>query len=99
MVGFSKRIVDWKMSHSSAILATNPALVTAIEEAFHTTEHDDHTIAQDLMSQGIATTHRQVRGFASKILKVFLPTKRRQRLFPSLSLPNRVNVGATVESY
>ena len=58
---FSSRIVDWKASRSITTSSTNPALIAAIEMAFHTTQHDDQTIAQSIISQGIPTTHRQVK--------------------------------------
>ena len=35
--------------------------MAAIEIAFHTTQHDDQKIAQSITSQGIPTTHSQVK--------------------------------------
>ena len=57
----SKRIVDWKIGHLSTTSAFNPTLISAVEEAFHTTGDDDQTIAQDINTQGIATTSNQVK--------------------------------------
>ena len=59
--GFSKRIVSWGISRTTSTLATNPALISAIETAFHTTHHDDEMIAQIITTQGILTTPNQVK--------------------------------------
>ena len=55
-----RRIVAWEISCCTSTLASNPELVSAIEAAFHTTQHNDHTIVQNITSQGIPTTHNQV---------------------------------------
>ena len=58
---FSSRIVTWKASRSITTSSTNSALVSAIKTAFHTTQHNDETIAQNIISQSIFTTHNQVK--------------------------------------
>jgi hypothetical protein len=57
---FSSRIVAWDASRRTRTAAQNPALVAAIDTAFHTTSHNDLTIAENITSQGIPTTRNQV---------------------------------------
>jgi hypothetical protein len=57
---FSKRCVAWAVTRRTITPATDPALVSAIEAAFHTTQHDDATIATNIIAQGISTTRNQV---------------------------------------
>jgi hypothetical protein len=57
---FSSRCVAWESSRRTRIAASNPALVSAIDAAFHTTYHNDQTIADNIASQGITTTRNQV---------------------------------------
>lgn len=58
---FSERINSWKISRRTPTLTSNPTLISAIETAFHTTTHDDQTIAHNLFRQGIFTTQNQVK--------------------------------------
>jgi hypothetical protein len=57
----STRCVTWEASRRSRTAASEPALVSAIEAAFHTTQHDDETIARNITTQGIPTTRNQVK--------------------------------------
>lgn len=57
----STRCVAWEASRRSRTAASEPALVSAIETAFHPTQHDDETIARNVTAQGIPTTRNQVR--------------------------------------
>jgi hypothetical protein len=57
----STRCVAWEASRRSRTAASEPALVSAIETAFHTTQHDDEAIARNVTAQGIPTTRNQVK--------------------------------------
>lgn len=57
----SKRVVAWEASRSTRIAPSQPALVSAIEAAFHTTYHDDGEIAANITAQGLPTTRNQVK--------------------------------------
>ena len=57
---FSQRCVAWEASRHTRTPAIDPALVAAIDTAFHTSEHDDSTIARNIAAQGIPTTRNQV---------------------------------------
>jgi hypothetical protein len=57
---FSQRCVAWEASRHTRTPAIDPALVAAIDTAFHTSEHDDSTIARNVTAQGIPTTRNQV---------------------------------------
>jgi hypothetical protein len=39
---------------------TNAVLIKAVERAFHTTNHSDQMIADNITAQGISTTRNQV---------------------------------------
>jgi hypothetical protein len=45
---FSSRCVAWGSSCRTRIAASNPALVSVIDAAFHTTYYDDQTIADNI---------------------------------------------------
>lgn len=60
-VAFSKRVLSWGINQSTTITATNPALISAIETALHTTQHNDQTIAQNITASRIATMQNQVK--------------------------------------
>jgi len=57
---FSQRCVAWEASRYTRTPATDPSLAAAIDTAFHTSEHDDSTIARNITAQGIPTTRNQV---------------------------------------
>jgi hypothetical protein len=57
----STRCVAWKANRHSRTAASEPALVSAIETAFYTTQHDDETIAYNITAQGTPTTRNQVK--------------------------------------
>ena len=57
----STRCIAWEASRRSRTATAEPALVSAIEAAFHTTQHDDETIARNITAQGIPTTRNQVK--------------------------------------
>ena len=50
----------WDASRRTRTAAQNPALVAAIDTAFHTTSHNDLTIIENITSQGIPITRNQV---------------------------------------
>lgn len=56
----STRLLEWQ-GKSTQVASTDAALVTEVDSAFHTTHHDDHTIADNITTSGIHTTHRQVK--------------------------------------
>ena len=58
---FSEQVLSWGINRSTTIPATNSALISAIETAFHTTQHDDQMIAQNITTSGIPTTQNQVK--------------------------------------
>jgi hypothetical protein len=49
----SARCTAWEASRHSRTAASEPALVSAVEAAFHTTPHDDETIACNINAQGL----------------------------------------------
>lgn len=51
-------MVSWNISRRTYTSPYSPALISAIEAAFHTTQHDDHTIAQHISNQA---TQNQVK--------------------------------------
>jgi hypothetical protein len=57
----STRCVAWKAIRHSKTSVSEPALVSAVETAFHTTHHNDETIARNITTQGIPTTQSQVK--------------------------------------
>jgi hypothetical protein len=57
---FSKRYVAWEVSRRTRTPATDPVLLSEIDSAFHTTHHDDETIARNITAQGLPTTPNQV---------------------------------------
>lgn len=57
----SRRIIAWGASCRTRTLVSNPTLVSEIEAAFHTTGHNDQTIAQNITDQGVSTTRSQVK--------------------------------------
>jgi hypothetical protein len=44
--------------------AASEDLVSAIDMAYHTTNHSDNTIAENITAQGIPTTMNQVKEYA-----------------------------------
>jgi hypothetical protein len=57
----SARCVAWEAIRYSKTSVSEPALVSAVETAFHTTHHNDETIARNITTQGIPTTQSQVK--------------------------------------
>jgi hypothetical protein len=51
----------WEINRNTRTAASNPALINAINTAFHTTNWDDNTIAESISADGISTTHNQVK--------------------------------------
>lgn len=50
----------WDASRRTSTSANNPALISAIEVAFNTTQHSDEKIAQNITASGIFTSLNQV---------------------------------------
>jgi|SRR6266516_4645582 len=57
----STRCVAWEAIRHSNTSVSEPALVSAVETAFHTTHHNDETIARNITAQGVSTTQSQVK--------------------------------------
>jgi hypothetical protein len=57
---FSRRCVSWEASRRTRLSNEDPDLMSAIDAAFHTTNHTDETIAANITAQGIPTTANQV---------------------------------------
>lgn len=60
-ITLQRRIVAWEASRGTSTSASDPELVSAIEAVFHTTQHDDQTIAHYITSQEILTTQNQAK--------------------------------------
>jgi hypothetical protein len=56
----STRCVEWEANRTK-IASSDTALVSAVNTAFHTTQHNNETIADNITASGISTTHRQVK--------------------------------------
>jgi hypothetical protein len=56
----STRLLDWQGT-STQVASTDAALVAEVDSAFHTTLHDDQTVADNIAASGIPTTQRQVK--------------------------------------
>jgi hypothetical protein len=56
----STRIAAWDASRRTRTAGTNTTLIEAVDIAFHTTNHDDQTITDNINAQGIPTTRNQV---------------------------------------
>lgn len=57
----SSRCVAWAASRRTTTAASDVDLVSAIDLAYHATNHSDETIAQNITAQGILTTMNQVK--------------------------------------
>ena len=55
-----KRLQEWQ-GPSTQVPSLDATLVAEVDSAFHTTHHDDQTIAHNITASGIPTTHRQVK--------------------------------------
>jgi hypothetical protein len=55
-----RRAVQWQ-GKASVIASSDISLVSEVDSAFHTTQHDDKTIAANIAASGIPTTYRQVK--------------------------------------
>lgn len=55
------RLIAWEAGRQTRTSVNDHALISAIDAAFHATQHDDQTIAQNLTGQGIPTTQNQVK--------------------------------------
>jgi hypothetical protein len=56
----STRCAEWE-ANKATIPSSDAALVAAVGTAFHTTDHNDHIIADNISASGLPTTHRQVK--------------------------------------
>src|SRR6266516_1896513 len=56
----STRVNAWATDHSRTA-SSDATLVSAVDTAFHTSQHSDQTIANNLSTAGLATTQRQVK--------------------------------------
>jgi hypothetical protein len=56
----SSRVMAWNTSRRIRTAGTNTTLIEAIKIAFHTTNHNDQTITDNITTQGIPTTRNQV---------------------------------------
>jgi hypothetical protein len=56
----STRVIEWQ-GKATNTASKDPTLVSAVSTAFHTTLHDDQTIADNITASGTSTTHRQVK--------------------------------------
>jgi len=52
---------SWEASRRTKTASSDPALVSAIDTAFHTTDHNDQMIADNITASGVTTTHTQVK--------------------------------------
>jgi hypothetical protein len=59
----SSRCVAWAACRRTTTAASED-LVSAIDMAYHTTNHSDNTIAENITAQGIPTTMNQVKEYA-----------------------------------
>jgi hypothetical protein len=55
------RCVAWEASRRSRTAASEPALVSAVEAASYSTQHDNETIARNITTRGIPTMRNQVK--------------------------------------
>ena len=53
---FSARCVAWEASRRTRTAGTSTALIEGVETAFHTTNHSDQTIADNITASGLPTT-------------------------------------------
>jgi hypothetical protein len=56
----STRLLEWQGT-STQVPSIDATLVAEVDSAFHTTHHDDQTIADNITAAGIPTKHRQVK--------------------------------------
>jgi hypothetical protein len=56
----STRCTEWE-ANKTIIPSSDAALVTAVGTAFHTTDHNNDVIADNISSSGLPITHRQVK--------------------------------------
>ena len=54
------RYVAWETTRRTRMAGTNTTLIEAVETAFHTTNHSDQTIADNITASGLHTTRNQV---------------------------------------
>ena len=58
----STRLQEWQWTPTQVqVPSIDATLVAEVDSAFHTTHHDDQTIADNIAASGIPTTHRQVK--------------------------------------
>src|SRR5436305_5843405 len=55
------RCVAWEATRRTRTTDTNTTLIDAVETAFHTTDHSDQTIADNITATGLSTTHNQIK--------------------------------------
>jgi hypothetical protein len=56
----SSRVNAWATDRSRTA-SSDATLVSAVDTAFHTSQHSDQTIANNLNTAGLATTQRQIK--------------------------------------
>jgi hypothetical protein len=57
----STRCVAWSATRRSGTSVSERMLVAAVETGFHTTQHDDETIARNINAQVIPVTQSQIK--------------------------------------
>ena len=55
------RCVAWEATRRTRTAGTNTTLIEAVETAFHTTDHNDQTIADNITATGLSTTRSQIK--------------------------------------
>jgi glycerate kinase len=55
------RYVAWETTRRTTTAGTNTPLIKAVEAAFHTTNHSNQTIADNITASGLHTTRNQVK--------------------------------------
>jgi hypothetical protein len=71
------RCVAWEATPRTRTAGTNTTLIEAMETAFHTTDHRDQTIADNIAATGLPTTHNQI-----KDINIFFSLLPLSLLFP-----------------
>jgi hypothetical protein len=55
------RCIAWEATRRTRTAGTNATLIEAVEIAFHTTDHSDQTIADNITTTGLPTTRNQIK--------------------------------------
>jgi hypothetical protein len=56
----STRCTEWE-ANKTIIPSSDAALVAVVDTTFHTTDHDDHVITDNISAFSLPITHRQVK--------------------------------------